>query len=109
MTQYTNLMKYATPCRQTVVQNPNTTCPFDTARWDKISRSVVFTGLLSKFKDVELNKLLRSTYPSKLLYNTDITNKWGIGPYGNDENIHGKMLMYIRDILPSPDWTEEFS
>jgi predicted NAD-dependent protein-ADP-ribosyltransferase YbiA (DUF1768 family) len=108
MTHYITMMKYETlTCRTTI---PSGNCVVNKERWDKIARSVVFRGLIAKFEDANLKNLLYSTRPSILLYETADDNVWGIGPE-KGKNIHGNMLMYIRDnyIYPGTDWTLEFS
>lgn len=65
--------------------------------WYNIKIEVNFVAIINKvFQNKEIYDILKNTN-YYIINNTSLDNFWGTGKYNNGLNIHGKLLMYIRD------------
>ena len=69
--------------------------PFDPDIWKARRVDVMRRGLLEKFRDAELLRLLRSTSPHPLV-SIKPDRFWGVDPTNGGENMLGRLLEQIR-------------
>jgi len=68
--------------------------------WDDVRVNVMRTGLQAKFtQHVKLRALLLSTGDSIIVENSPRDSFWGIGKDGAGQNMLGKLLMEVREML----------
>lgn len=67
--------------------------------WDDLRDTVMYLGLLHKFRNPGLRKKLAETGDALLIENSPYDYYWGVGKDGSGKNKLGKLLMKVRDRL----------
>ena len=78
------------------------------AGWEDVKLAIMREAVLAKFQQHDdLWKILRDTGNSLIVEHTKNDSYWGDGGDGRGQNMLGKILMEVREILRDADDTVE--